>query len=549
MHSFSVSKSISASSTTTTSTSTTTSQDSQPDTADGQRPRSSFMGLSTTAHTSASALTPATYHQQDEPGLLSEIGTTQIAPFEVLATHQAATFDDRDQGQSASSLSHSSEPSRSQRSSQPVDNVAPIVREEQSPDPTDKWIMMSGDIQKPFKCGHRGCRKRYARKEDLQTHFVTHTGDSKLRCYLGKCAGKVIYPSIRMLTRHIHVHHTFERPFGCEICDRRFRRAEHLKYHREHVHSLKAKKKAPKPQSIFKSSSATITTHTASTSTNTSGVSQPELAAGQRQQGSYVGISTTIDTPKSMHMPASYPQDELRFLSDDDLRFLSDIDVSEISAPHINPFEALVTHQTITFEDQNLVQEQPDEFPLPFDELLQPVDDVDPMTKEDPDKVSLSILPSLNSHIRQALSGIVPEAKTTEIVGVPNLPSDQYQAEQNPAPTDTWIIVDKSQGRPYQCGYPGCDKSYLKRSHLTAHLVKHTGTSKFKCPHPECVGNEYFGDSTLLKRHIASKHTLEKPFQCDRCNKRFMRKENLKYHSEHLHSPENEQKPPKRKKK
>ena len=81
MHSFSVSKSPSATSTSTiTSKNTTTSQDSQPGTADGQRPRISFMGLSTTVNTPESALIPATYHQQVELGLLSEIGTSQIAP-------------------------------------------------------------------------------------------------------------------------------------------------------------------------------------------------------------------------------------------------------------------------------------------------------------------------------------------------------------------------------------------------------------------------------------------------------------------------------------
>ena len=542
MDSFSVSKSISAiSASTTTSTSTTTSQNSQPGTANGQRPRGSFMSLSTTAHTPESSLIPATYHQQDELGLSSEIGSTQINPFEALATHQTATFDDHHQEQSASSLSLSNGPSRSQRSSQPVEDVAPIVREEQSPDPTGKWIMMSGSKKRPFQCGYKGCGRKYIRKVSLQTHFVTHTGDSKLRCYLGECTGTVIYRNTRALTRHIHSHHSFERMFKCKICHKRFRFQHNLKSHRDHVHFKKSK-----------SSSAASTTYTASTSTMTSGSSQPESAAGQqRQQGSYVGLSTTVHTPESRHIPASYPQDELRFLSADDLRFLSDIDVSEISTPHIDPFEALATQQIITFEDQDQVQKQPNEFPLPFDELLQPVDDVDPMAKEDPDEASLSILPSLNVHIRQILSGIVPEAVATGIAGVPNLPSDQYQAKQNPDPINTneWIIVDKSQERAYKCGYQGCDKSYFCKPHLKRHFVKHTGTSKFKCPHPKCVRNKYFGDSTLLKRHIASKHALEKPFQCDRCNKRFTRKEGLKYHREHVHSPENEQKSPKRKKK
>ena len=153
MHSVSVSKSTFA-----TSTSTTTSQDSQSGTVDGQRPTGFFIDLSTAIHTPVS-LIPTTYHQQDEMGLLPElgllpkIGMTQTNPFEAPAIHIPTTFDDLNQGQSASPLSLSNEPSRSQRSSQPVKDVVPIVREKPSPDPTDKWITMSGDKKRPFQCG------------------------------------------------------------------------------------------------------------------------------------------------------------------------------------------------------------------------------------------------------------------------------------------------------------------------------------------------------------------------------------------------------------
>ena len=566
MHSFSVSKSISASSTTTTSA--TNSQDSQPGTADGQRPRGSFMDLSTTDHTPESVLIPAIYHQQDELRLLSEIGTIQIGPFETPATYTTATLDDRDQGQSSSSLSLSNEPSRSQRSSQPVEDVAPIVREELSTDPTDKWIVMSGNKKRPFQCGYKDCGRKYSKKVSLQTHFVTHTGDSKLRCYFGKCAGKVIYPSIRMLTRHVHVHHTFERPFGCDNCDRRFRRVEHLKYHREHVHSLKAQKKAPKPQSVFKSSSATITTHTASTSTNTSGVSQPESAAGQRQQGSFTGLPTPIHTPESTHVPLA----EQAFAG---LRLLA-----EASASQADPFEALAALRTVTFDNDR--QKQPDNSSSQsgrslaiIDESSQPIVDAVPTVREAPLEIIVSVLPtkdvadtkirtmttipeqeiwpSIDDLHQQALSdialGTVPSAGTA---GDPNLPSDQPLAEPSPDPTDEWIIVDKSQTRSYICGYLGCDMSYLKRHHLIRHLIMHTGTSGFRCPHPKCVGKgvgkEYFRDSSTLRRHMVI-HSSEKPFQCERCDKRFKRKDILKCHWENLHSPETEKKSPKRKKK
>ena len=481
MHNFSVYKSSSATCTTARIT-TTTSQDSQLGTADKQQPRCSFMGLLTTPHTPAeSSQISSNYYQQDELRLLSDISASQTDRFEALATHQAVTFDNDDHRQSVSSLSLSNEPSRSQKSSQSVDDVAPIVRQVHNPIPTDKWIIMSGDKKRPYQCGHEACGRKYSIKAHLKTHFITHTGDSKLRCHLGDCAGIVIYRDTQALTRHIQVHHSLERPFRCETCDRRFKREDHLKCHTENVHLIKRKKKSPRPHSVSKSSSAMTTTITASTSTMTSRVSQPESEAGQRQQGSYAVISTTIDTPKSMQIPTDYQQHaELRLLAD-------------ISTSQINPFAALATHQTVTFDDQVV---------------------------------------------------------TTGIAGAPNLLSDQCQTEQSPDPTDEWIIVDKFQEKPYKCGYPGgCDKSYLKRCHLIWHFKSHIGKSKFKCSHPECVGNEYFRTRSTLKRHIVKQHTSEKPFQCDICKRRFRRKDYLKHHRKHVHGIEEKKKSPKRKKK
>ena len=482
MHSSPVPKSLSTTTPPATSTSVTASGASQRESAGGQHRQGSFIGLSTTAHTPESTRISSTYYQQDELRLLSNISASQIDPFEVLATHQAVTFVDRDQGQSASFLSLSNEPSRSQRSSQPVDDVVPIVREEQSPDPKDKWIILTGDKKKPFKCGYEGCGRCYSRKRDLKWHLVRHTGDSPYRCYMGECTGEVAFCRPEGLKRHIRVYHTFEKPFECKICERRFGRTDHLRSHRERIHSFEAKKRSPKPQSVSESSSAATATITASIRTMTSGVSQPELAAGQHQHGSYVGTSTTINTPESRQTATYHQQDGLRLLAD-------------VSTSQINPFEALAKHQTVTFDD---------------------------------------------------------EAVTTGIAGVPNLPSDQYQAEQSPDPTDTnkWIIVDESQKKPYRCGYPGgCDKIYLTKRSLTRHFVKHTGKSNFKCPHPKCVGNEYFGDSALLKRHIVLKHTQDKSFQCELCGKQFRLQHHLKYHTKYVHGIEEEKKLPKRKKK
>ena len=232
----------------------------------------------------------------------------------------------------------------------------------------------------------------------------------------------------------------------------------------------------PMHSSHVSKSTSNVTVKAASTITTTtvttSGVSQPESAAGQRVRAHFMGLSKTAHTPD----PTQTPEAEQQF---SELRLLADVSSSQIDS----------------FDD---------------------------------------------------------EAVTTGIARVPNLPSDQYQVEQIPDPTDTrkWIMVDNSQERPYKCGYPeGCDKTYLRRYNLTRHFVKHTGTSKFKCPHPECVGNEYFGEGALLKRHIIIKHTRYGPLQCELCDRRFKLKHYLKYHLKYVHDIGAENKSPKRKKK
>ena len=545
---------VSGSTTTATTTTVTVSGNSHPELAAGQRQQGFFVGLSTTVHTPASILIPVTYRQQNERELLSEIGTTQIDPFEALATHQAVTFDYDDHRQSASSLSLSIE------SSQSVEDVVLTVRQEQIPDLTDKWIMMSGDEEKPFQCGYEGCGKKYIRKTSLRKHILSHTGDSKFRCYSGDCTGKVIY-NVRELTQHMRAKHTLERPYRCEFCNKRFKRSDQLKRHMDHVHFIKSKKKSPKRHSVSKSSSATTTANTASTSRMTSGISQPELAAGQRQQGSFVDLSKTVHTPEPTLIPATYYQQ-------DELGLLSAISFSDISSSQFDPFGILATHQSVTFEDQNQFLEQLDVFPLPFDELLQPIDEFNLMASEDPDDVNLSILPNKNDerisnrttisipeheiwppnndYFQQALTGNEPEA--LGITRDPKLPGSQHQAYQRPE-TDKWIILTGDKKRPFKCGFEGCGRKYSKKGNLQTHFVTHTGDSPYRCYVGECAGKVAFSRPHELTWHIRSEHKLEKPHLCEVCGSQFIRRDHLRRHRRQVHSTENEKKSPKRKKK
>ena len=472
MHSSLVPKSSSTA--TATRTSDTASRVSQPESAAGQRQQGSFVGLSTTRHTPELTRISSNYYQQDELGQLPEIGITQIAPFEAPATHQTVTFDDHVQGQSASSLSHFNEPSRSQRSSQPVDGVVPIVREEPSLVPADKWIMMSGDEKKPFKCGYFGCGKKYSKKEYVQTHFVTHTGDSRLRCYSGKCAGTVIYRDVRALTRHIHARHTFQRSFRCEFCDRRFRRADHLKNHMKRVHPTKIKIKPPKRHSDFiKLSSAATATMTASISTITSGFSQPELAAGQRQQGSFVDLPKNVHRPESTLIPATDHQQG-------ESRLLFAISVSDISASQVGPFETLATHQTVTFDDH--------------------------VQRQSASSLSLSNEPSRPQRSSQSVDDVVPIVRE----------------EPSLVPADKWIMMSGDEKKSFKCGYKGCGRKHSQKECLQTDSVTHTGESQLRCYSGECAGTVIYRDVRDLTRHIRAHHPFERPFRCELCDKRFL---------------------------
>ena len=198
-------------------------------------------------------------------------------------------------------------------------------------------------------------------------------------------------------------------------------------------------------------STATATNTSTATSVAVSGMSQSELVAGQRQQGYFTGLPITVHTPESRHIPAA----EQTFAG---LRLLA-----EVSASQVDPFQALATHQSVTFNDND--QEPPDNTSSQSSRSLaiigessQPILDAAPNVKKAPFEIIVStlsakdvgdtkirttttiteqkILPSINDHFRQALSKITPEAVLTGIAGDPHLSSCQYPAEQSPISID-----------------------------------------------------------------------------------------------------------------
>ena len=262
----------------------------------------------------------------------------------------------------------------------------------------------------------------------------------------------------------------------------------------------------------YRVTKSTSTATATATSVSVFGGSQPESATGRHQQGSFVGLSTTVHTPEATHIPAAEPYAGLKLLAE--------ISASQLQ---IDPFEALTNYQTVSLNDdaqgQSASSLSLSDEPLLSNEPSQTADDANPIME-------------------------VAEPHETEISEDSKRQNGQSVADQNTDSTDKWIIYSGDETKPFKCGYEGCGKTYVRKHDLRRHFALHIGDSQFRCYSGDCAGAIKYCDSQALARHVHKKHTIARPFKCDICTNGFMRPSRLLNHRRNVHSIRDEQNQP-----
>ena len=86
----------------------------------------------------------------------------------------------------------------------------------------------------------------------------------------------------------------------------------------------------------------------------------------------------------------------------------------------------------------------------------------------------------------------------------------------------------KAHGNLIKCNFPGCNKQFMLPINLKKHYKHHYPSKKIHlCPFPGC--NKSFTASYNLTIHYRI-HKGDKPYECEKCGKKFFDRANYKYH-------------------
>jgi len=139
----------------------------------------------------------------------------------------------------------------------------------------------------------------------------------------------------------------------------------------------------------------------------------------------------------------------------------------------------------------------------------------------------------IGAHVQNAEKEISPSDDIqTDVVRLSVINNEQMKCEESNLMNNTndsnnlMLQTATSSGAPrIKC--PSCSKSMTRRHYSKHHKASCSKERVLKC---DICGREGFCNSSTLQDHIRAKHTHERPFRCEYCNKAFPAASHLAHH-------------------
>ena len=105
------------------------------------------------------------------------------------------------------------------------------------PSPTDKYLLRTDSVDRPYMCGYPGCGNTYKSSGHLRAHMFEHTHVSEHKCTYPECGPKKYFCGATELKRHIErVHTKGKEEWTCVLCCRRYVSFQNLTEHMRKKH-------------------------------------------------------------------------------------------------------------------------------------------------------------------------------------------------------------------------------------------------------------------------------------------------------------------------
>ena len=104
---------------------------------------------------------------------------------------------------------------------------------------TAKWVVrLERGVKRRYVCSYPNCGLTYKTLSNVRTHIFSHIGISNYKCSYPECVDKPYFRDNYNLLRHVQSHHTYDRPYFCPLCNRRYGRLDNYRVHMSQMHKI-----------------------------------------------------------------------------------------------------------------------------------------------------------------------------------------------------------------------------------------------------------------------------------------------------------------------